>query len=102
MAAWLGSQDMTVVVEPQLLEQVRELTRALPNIRTFSQEDRLANSIDLAITLGGDGTLTWSAQLFQGAAPPIISFAAGSLGFLTPFPLEAWMRTLLPLLGLNQ
>jgi len=43
--------------------------------------------IDFIVVLGGDGTLLYSASLFQGqlAVPPIVAFARGSLGFLTPF-----------------
>lgn len=52
---------------------------------TFSQA--IAPSIDLCITLGGDGTVLHLASLFVdgGPMPPVISFAMGSLGFLTPF-----------------
>lgn len=100
MAAWLCSQDLVVVVEQQLAQQVPELLNS--KIRTFTSKDDLAQRIDIAITLGGDGTLTWTGSLFGGAAPPLISFAAGSLGFLTPFPLQSWVRTLVPLLGANQ
>ena len=40
---------------------------------------------DLICTLGGDGLLMHASMMFQGAVPPIISIAGGSLGFLTPF-----------------
>ncbi|KAI7948731.1 hypothetical protein MJO29_010396 [Puccinia striiformis f. sp. tritici] len=40
---------------------------------------------DLVITLGGDGTVLFASWLFQRIVPPIISFALGSLGFLTNF-----------------
>eukprot|EP00041_Stephanoeca_diplocostata_P015775 m.302625 g.302625 ORF g.302625 m.302625 type:complete len:536 (-) comp20148_c0_seq1:372-1979(-) len=41
--------------------------------------------VDLVVTLGGDGTFLHAAHLFQLMAPPVMSFAMGSLGFLTPF-----------------
>jgi len=41
--------------------------------------------VDLLITLGGDGTLLYAASIFQLMAPPVLPFALGSLGFLTPF-----------------
>jgi len=62
-------------------------------------EDRLEESIDLVICIGGDGTLCWAAGLFSSAMPPVIAFAGGSLGFLTPFPIADWMATLMPILG---
>lgn len=40
---------------------------------------------DFVITLGGDGTVLYTSWLFQKIVPPVLSFALGSLGFLTPF-----------------
>lgn len=40
---------------------------------------------DLVLTLGGDGTVLFTSWLFQRIVPPILSFALGSLGFLTNF-----------------
>jgi len=94
MFAWLTSQKVACVVEPQLLLEQPVLKRLLTGVLTFSESDDLAKHIDLVITIGGDGTLTWAASRFHSAMPPVLSFAAGSLGFLTPFPLESWVRTL--------
>ena len=35
--------------------------------------------------LGGDGTVLFTSWLFQRIVPPVLSFALGSLGFLTNF-----------------
>merc|ERR1719223_2360958 len=94
MASWLSSQGVIVVVEPQFLEDNPHVAKILPGTRTFSKTDKLEDTVDLVITVGGDGTLTWAVSLFGGAMPPVLSFAAGSMGFLTPFPLETWVRTL--------
>ncbi|KAK1831563.1 ATP NAD kinase [Podospora conica] len=40
---------------------------------------------DFVITLGGDGTVLYASWLFQRIVPPTLSFALGSLGFLTKF-----------------
>jgi len=101
MAAWLSSQGILVILEPQLLKDHPQLRKRLHAARTFSPSDRLEKSIDLVITVGGDGTLTWAVSLFKRAMPPVLAFAAGSLGFLTPFPLEQWVRTLTNLLDLH-
>eukprot|EP00056_Hartaetosiga_gracilis_P011614 m.176739 g.176739 ORF g.176739 m.176739 type:complete len:806 (+) comp13536_c0_seq3:91-2508(+) len=45
-------------------------------------------NFDLIITLGGDGTLLHVSHTFQKKVPPVISFALGSLGFLTQFNIE--------------
>ena len=44
------------------------------------------SSIDLIITLGGDGTILHASSLFRiGPVPPVLSFSMGTLGFLLPF-----------------
>lgn len=40
---------------------------------------------DFVITLGGDGTVLYTSWLFQRIVPPVLSFALGSLGFMTKF-----------------
>ena len=39
----------------------------------------------LIVQLGGDGTVLYASWLFQRIVPPVLSFALGSLGFLTKF-----------------
>eukprot|EP00897_Mesotaenium_endlicherianum_P007493 jgi/Mesen1/6772/ME000348S06043 len=51
---------------------------------------QLHHKVDLTVTLGGDGTVLYAASLFPGPMPPLISFAGGSLGFMTPFAPEAY------------
>lgn len=47
---------------------------------------------DLCITLGGDGTVLHVLSLFQTIVPPVMSFALGSLGFLTNFRFEQFNK----------
>ena len=46
---------------------------------------RRPHTFDFVITLGGDGTVLYASWLFQRVVPPVLSFALGSLGFLTKF-----------------
>jgi NAD kinase len=55
-----------------------------PDVDCFSEMD-LVPAVDLVVTVGGDGTLLFASSLFQLMCPPMMSFALGSLGFLTPF-----------------
>lgn len=48
----------------------------------------LEKHIDFLVVLGGDGTMCYTSYLFQEYCPPIISFAMGSLGFLTPIDIS--------------
>ena len=41
--------------------------------------------IDFILAFGGDGTLLHVSSLFPEICPPILAFAMGSLGFLSPF-----------------
>lgn len=43
------------------------------------------HTFDFIVTLGGDGTVLYASWLFQRIVPPVLSFALGSLGFLTKF-----------------
>jgi NAD kinase len=52
-------------------------------------ERRLHQHVDFVVCLGGDGTILHASSLFQAAIPPIVSFSAGSLGFLTNHSLAA-------------
>jgi NAD+ kinase len=49
---------------------------------------------DLVLTLGGDGTVLFTSWLFQRIVPPILSFALGSLGFLTNFQYDEYKAAL--------
>ena len=44
-----------------------------------------SSTVELVITLGGDGTVLHAAWLFQKVVPPLLSFHLGTLGFLTAF-----------------
>jgi NAD+ kinase len=52
------------------------------------------HTFDFIITLGGDGTVLYASWLFQRIVPPVLSFALGSLGFLTKFDFEKYEETL--------
>lgn len=52
------------------------------------------HTFDFVITLGGDGTVLYASWLFQRIVPPVISFALGSLGFLTKFDFDDFVPTL--------
>ena len=57
-----------------------EITRALPQERML---DDLSHEIDLAIVIGGDGTLLHVARRMAEAKIPVAGVNLGRLGFLT-------------------
>ena len=55
---------------------------------------RKPHTFDFVVTLGGDGTVLYASWLFQRVVPPVLSFALGSLGFLTKFDFHRYEDTL--------
>lgn len=53
-------------------------------VPTSAYDQETLKAVDFVLCLGGDGTILWVSALYNGPCPPIISFAMGSLGFLTP------------------
>ena len=90
--ALLQSERMTVVLEPDVLERLKELGEAEARaagvdrgrIRSFDAADveALIDWIDLVVCLGGDGVILHASSLFPQAVPPVACFNLGSMGFL--------------------
>ena len=49
-------------------------------------------SIDLAVSLGGDGTLLGCARLLAGSDIPILPVNLGTVGFITEIPVGEWRQ----------
>lgn len=63
------------------------LSKEIESLRTYEIEDE--KKIDLAITVGGDGTFLFAANKFYNRpVPPLISVQKGSLGFLCEYPVN--------------
>ena len=90
MANWL-TEDQGIEVYVQRVVHENEFNQ----FKAFDT-DNMGQSIDFMIVLGGDGTLLYLTSLFQGSStiPPTISFARGSLGFLTPFEFASYKKIL--------
>ncbi|KAK9832689.1 hypothetical protein WJX81_000190 [Elliptochloris bilobata] len=78
IALWLEARGLRVLVE-------RPVNRTeFPEYAAF---DPYEADVDFCVTLGGDGTVLHLTSLFtqDEPLPPVVSFAMGTLGFLTPF-----------------
>ncbi|MGV3619631.1 MAG: NAD(+)/NADH kinase [Archangium sp.] len=58
-----------------------------------ANDEQLANA-ELAVTLGGDGTLIHGARILRGRPVPIVGVNLGSLGFMTEIPVAEAVTTL--------
>lgn len=87
IATWLKSDwgATRVLVEPSVL--VEDETLIGRGAEAFCGSDAEASEVDAVISLGGDGTILYANTLFGNKrVPPVIAFALGTVGFLTPFP----------------
>ncbi|KAF8449729.1 ATP-NAD kinase-like domain-containing protein [Kalaharituber pfeilii] len=97
IAVWLLSQpDNYIVYADQNIRESKEFNAAGIIAQDSSFAPRLRywtpalcvnrpHTFDFVVTLGGDGTVLYASWLFQRIVPPVLSFALGSLGFLTKF-----------------
>ena len=63
----------------------RATLRHLPGAR-YVPPARFGRSIDLLLSLGGDGTVLQAVRALDGGAAPILGINLGNLGFLTSVP----------------
>ncbi len=98
VAAFLKAEGLKVLVEPAVAAATG-CARGCADTWTPEQAALLGNCVDFCVCLGGDGTILWAAGLFGKGVPPVISYAMGSLGFLTPFVIEDHHRSLRMVLG---
>ncbi len=72
-----------------------ELVTWTPEPETGTIPRYVADGLDAVVTLGGDGTVLWTCSILgNGSVPPLVPFAMGSLGFMTPFAMEKMTKTL--------
>src|SRR5437763_2119972 len=75
-ATWLRARDHEVRIAP---EEADEL-----DLRDCACEpEKLAAGLDLAVSLGGDGTILRTVELVAREGVPVLGVNAGHLGYLT-------------------
>jgi NAD+ kinase len=90
-AAWLVEHDVEVRVPAELAHD--------SGLDAYATEpERFAPGLDLAIALGGDGTMLYAVQLVYPAPVPLVGVNLGMLGYLSELEaheLDAWLPRLL-------
>lgn len=82
LAKFLRSNNYDVVVEESSAEVIHE------DVGPRESIEDIGKHIDLAIVIGGDGTLLHVARNLMEYAVPLIGVNLGRLGFLTDIPAE--------------
>ena len=61
--------------------------------------DELGKACDLAVVVGGDGTMLGFAREMACHGVPLLGINQGRLGFITDIPIERWRESLAPVLA---
>lgn len=69
---------------PEITEQIRQRVLALPGVSIVNE----GSHIDMALSVGGDGTFLRTAATIGKSGVPILGINAGHLGFLADVPLS--------------
>ncbi|MDO8989087.1 MAG: NAD kinase [Sideroxyarcus sp.] len=88
LADFLASMGLDVVVDPLTAEQLPVNPYALLSLA------EMHGKVDLAIVLGGDGTLLNIARTLAPFDIPLVGVNQGRLGFLTDISIDTMQRTI--------
>ena len=88
LAAWLETRGMEVSIDPITAEHVQGHSRAVLSLAEIGQW------ADLAIVIGGDGTMLNIARTLAPFDVPLVGVNMGRLGFLTDVSTETLFDTL--------
>ncbi len=95
IAAFLRARGVSVLVE--------ERAAAAGGARDFevANIERIGDEADLAVALGGDGTMLGAARELSRREVPLVGINAGRLGFITDIGLNSWRPALTSILEGN-
>jgi NAD+ kinase len=82
LAAFLSSRGLAVVVDSLTAEQLKDNPYPAMNL------DEMGRTVDLAIVLGGDGTMLNIVRTLSPCNIPMVGVNQGRLGFLTDLTLD--------------
>jgi NAD+ kinase len=92
LAAFLSSRGLNVVVDSLTAEQIESSPYPAMNL------NEMTHAMDLAIVIGGDGTMLNIARTLSPHQVPLVGVNQGRLGFLTDLTLENMQETMAAML----
>ena len=92
LAAFLSSRGLNVVVDSLTAEQIESSSYPAMNL------NEMAHAVDLAVVIGGDGTMLNIARTLSPYQVPLVGVNQGRLGFLTDLTLENMQDTMAAML----
>jgi len=92
LAAFLSSRGLNVVVDSLTAEQIESSPYPAMNL------NEMAHAVDLAVVIGGDGTMLNIARTLSPHQIPLVGVNQGRLGFLTDLTLENMQESIAAML----
>lgn len=92
LAAFLSSRGLIVAVDSLTAEHIRDNPYPVMNL------DEMACAMDLAIVIGGDGTMLNIARTLSPHHVPLVGVNQGRLGFLTDLTLDNMQESIAAML----
>jgi NAD+ kinase len=92
LAEFLTSKGLTVVVDSLTARQLKDCPYQAMSL------DEMGRSVDLAIVLGGDGTMLNIARTLSPCKIPLVGVNQGRLGFLTDLSLDNMLDSIAAML----
>lgn len=92
LAAFLSSRGLNVVVDSLTAEHILNHPYPVMNL------DEMASTMDLAIVIGGDGTMLNIARTLAPHHVPLVGVNQGRLGFLTDLTLDNMQQSIAAML----
>jgi len=99
LTKWLDERGVALAGGPEIEHERIEHETGCP-IASLSQEE-LAQSVDLMLVLGGDGTMIATARMVGSAEVPVMGVNYGGLGYLAEFPIKELFSALEAVLAGN-
>ena len=80
IAEWAAPHKISLFVSNRVAD--------LPSGATSASAREIADTCDLLVALGGDGTMIATARLVAGRGTPVLGINFGTLGYLTEFAMD--------------
>jgi NAD+ kinase len=81
----LEMNNVEIIIEKKFKDSFKKIEKVF---ETFTSHDQLNNSIDVLISIGGDGTILRATTFVRDKNIPIVGINTGRLGFLATVQIE--------------
>lgn len=85
---------MSIALEIEAFLKPQDIAVVIKSIQDFTDETTVPNGTSLVVSIGGDGTVLYSARLVQKLGIPILAVNLGTFGYITEIGATEWKLAL--------